>query len=301
MLHQQRQRFHHQAGRPKALPELGASTYPIIVPPYAQGPENAWNIPDSTAALESFAWPSVWFDVPSITPPSAGQLSGPQFFDMSDPLPELICTFLSPSLRFQSNLIHFFYETFLDSDVKTPETSPASLHDTCTTPPQESANVVAVCNAPLFAPRPLPCTPPAFLQFDCLPEEDEDLSFPPYTHSRRHACDTQQKQAQGSQSHLSQHANNPLAQNPRKRPAPPLPNVSEADGITLAQVPSISKKRRRVMHGAESGLLALTQPAASVFVDSSENFFEPQLMNCDMNMNMDFALTREDMMGMGWR
>ncbi|KAG9318264.1 hypothetical protein JVU11DRAFT_346 [Chiua virens] len=38
-----------------------------------------------------------------------------------------------------------------------------------------------VCNVPLLAPRPLPYHSPTFLQFD-LPDTDEDLSHPPYTH-----------------------------------------------------------------------------------------------------------------------
>lgn len=65
------------------------------------------------------------------------------------------------------------------TDSQTPESSPVSLHETCMTP----VNAV-VCDVPLLAPRPLPFTPPAFLQFE-LPDVDEDLSFPPYTYSKR--------------------------------------------------------------------------------------------------------------------
>lgn len=57
-----------------------------------------------------------------------------------------------------------------------------------------SPNVVSICDVPLVAPRPLPFTPPLFLQFDSLPEQDEDLSFPPYTRSRRIPTDSSEKQ-----------------------------------------------------------------------------------------------------------
>jgi len=42
-------------------------------------------------------------------------------------------------------------------------------------------SVHVVCNAPLFAPIPLPYHPPTFLQFE-LPDVDQDLSHPPYIH-----------------------------------------------------------------------------------------------------------------------
>ena len=44
--------------------------------------------------------------------------------------------------------------------------------------------VHVVCTAPLVAPKPLPYHSPTFLQFD-LPDDDEDLSHPPYC-SRPH-------------------------------------------------------------------------------------------------------------------
>ncbi|CAL1704338.1 unnamed protein product [Somion occarium] len=51
--------------------------------------------------------------------------------------------------------------------------------------------VHAVCNAPLVAPVPLPYHSPTFLQFD-LPDDDEDLSHPPYVsrpHKRKRESD----------------------------------------------------------------------------------------------------------------
>lgn len=195
-------------------------------------------MPDPSLALEAFAWPSLWFDVPSLTPPvSTGQLT-PHSFDVLDTLPDLI-----------------------HSDTKTPDASPVSLRDACTTPTQESSNVVAVCDVPLVAPRPLPFTPPTFLQFDCLPDEDEDLSFPPYTHSRRHLCDTKEHK-----------------QNPRKRPAPPLDTATTSVGETgtINMLPAISKKRRRLAHGENAApMISPAQPA--VFFNSRGPFLDPRV------------------------
>ncbi|KAH8117256.1 hypothetical protein DFH11DRAFT_1724306 [Phellopilus nigrolimitatus] len=232
---------HHSHSRPRprrqSAHELGASAaYPIVISPPAAparaaepepAPEPApWNAPQHALPLEAFSWPSMWFDVPSVSPPAppptlAG-IFAPQY-DLLDALPEL------------------------DHSKTPPDSSPASLHDACTTPPQDgggrsssssssSANVVATCDVPLVAPRPLPFASPTFLQFDSLPDEDEDLSFPPYTHSRRVP------------------ASERAAQNPRKRPAPPLPPPSSSDADS-ALLPSISKKQRR----------ARAEPA--VFVD----------------------------------
>lgn len=56
------------------------------------------------------------------------------------------------------------------------------------------ADVVAVCDVPLLAPRPVPCTRPPVLQLqfdeESLPAADEDLSFPPYTVTKRRVSDT---------------------------------------------------------------------------------------------------------------
>ncbi|KAG2752175.1 hypothetical protein P692DRAFT_20773138 [Suillus brevipes Sb2] len=45
----------------------------------------------------------------------------------------------------------------------------------------EPVTIRVVCDVPLLAPRPLPYHSPTFLKFD-LPDPDEDLSHPPYTH-----------------------------------------------------------------------------------------------------------------------
>lgn len=49
-------------------------------------------------------------------------------------------------------------------------------------PSPEPVTTRVVCDVPLLAPRPLPYHSPTFLQFDLLPDSDEDLSHPPYTH-----------------------------------------------------------------------------------------------------------------------
>ncbi|KAI0831171.1 hypothetical protein BC628DRAFT_1415712 [Trametes gibbosa] len=59
------------------------------------------------------------------------------------------------------------------------DTSSATSRDSDLSPSPEVAEVV--CNAPLVAPVPLPYHSPTFLMYD-LPDEDEDLSHPPYTH-----------------------------------------------------------------------------------------------------------------------
>ncbi|KIJ60649.1 hypothetical protein HYDPIDRAFT_116949 [Hydnomerulius pinastri MD-312] len=64
---------------------------------------------------------------------------------------------------------------------------PSSPSDTCSsistdiTPSPVPDTIRVVCDVPLLAPRPLPYHSPTFLQFD-LPDTDEDLSHPPYTH-----------------------------------------------------------------------------------------------------------------------
>ncbi|KAJ7197181.1 hypothetical protein GGX14DRAFT_471732 [Mycena pura] len=71
---------------------------------------------------------------------------------------------------------------------------PPSPTDTCAsfsstsscTPPPRPTHVV--CNAPLVAPIPLPYHSPRFLQFELLPDIDEDLSRPPYTTRSRTAA-----------------------------------------------------------------------------------------------------------------
>ncbi|KAG2348510.1 hypothetical protein BDR05DRAFT_957129 [Suillus weaverae] len=57
---------------------------------------------------------------------------------------------------------------------------PPSPSETCSSL-DEPVAIRVVCDVPLLAPRPLPYHSPTFLKFD-LPDPDEDLSHPPYTH-----------------------------------------------------------------------------------------------------------------------
>ncbi|PCH38268.1 hypothetical protein WOLCODRAFT_161441 [Wolfiporia cocos MD-104 SS10] len=70
------------------------------------------------------------------------------------------------------------------------ETSSIHSWESDPSPAPEFTHVV--CNAPLVAPVPLPYHSPTFMQFD-LPDDDEDLSHPPYTarpHKRKREDDT---------------------------------------------------------------------------------------------------------------
>ncbi|KAG2061219.1 hypothetical protein BDR06DRAFT_946644 [Suillus hirtellus] len=64
---------------------------------------------------------------------------------------------------------------------------PPSPSETCSSfstdisPSPEPVTIRVVCDVPLLAPRPLPYHSPTFLKFD-LPDPDQDLSHPPYTH-----------------------------------------------------------------------------------------------------------------------
>lgn len=69
----------------------------------------------------------------------------------------------------------------LSVTVHSPARSDATLDSES---PASPPAVHVVCNAPLVAPKPLPYHSPTFLQFD-LPDDDEDLSHPPYV-SRPH-------------------------------------------------------------------------------------------------------------------
>ncbi|GBE82360.1 predicted protein [Sparassis crispa] len=61
----------------------------------------------------------------------------------------------------------------------TPSDSSTISGDSEPSPAPEFTHVV--CNAPLVAPVPLPYHSPTFLRYEDLPDEDEDLSHPPYT------------------------------------------------------------------------------------------------------------------------
>ncbi|KII88703.1 hypothetical protein PLICRDRAFT_63100, partial [Plicaturopsis crispa FD-325 SS-3] len=66
-----------------------------------------------------------------------------------------------------------------------PSETCSSLSGDSSAPPDSPVtdiNVHVVCaDIPLVAPKPLPYHSPTFLQFDRLPDVEEDLSHPPYT------------------------------------------------------------------------------------------------------------------------
>lgn len=220
--------------------------------------------PDKTVTLGTFSWPHMWFDVPTLSPVDLSQgtsrlpvHTAPEL----DCLPELdrmsFYSRVMPSLRLRTN------GQCIDSI--TPDSSPALLHETCTTPCQDAANV-AVCNAPLVAPRPLPFTPPTFLQFDSLPDEDEDLSFPPYTHTRRHI-------------RKRHRAEDPI----------PVPGAAE-DSESLS---SINFKRRKVSstHHIEPAVFGDNNTWDHTLNDR-DLFILPQFASC-RHVNPDGTLVRE--------
>ncbi|KAI0361958.1 hypothetical protein OH77DRAFT_9804 [Trametes cingulata] len=80
---------------------------------------------------------------------------------------------------------HHYPAKEYDADAPYPvarsDTSSATSRDSDASPAPTPAVAAVVCNAPLVAPVPLPYHSPTFLMYD-LPDEDEDLSHPPYTH-----------------------------------------------------------------------------------------------------------------------
>lgn len=65
----------------------------------------------------------------------------------------------------------------LDLPPSPTDTSTSATSDRSAPSPRPQ---LVICDAPLVAPRPLPYHSPTFLQFD-LPDDNEDLSHPPYT------------------------------------------------------------------------------------------------------------------------
>ncbi|KAF8654223.1 hypothetical protein AX16_003747 [Volvariella volvacea WC 439] len=65
------------------------------------------------------------------------------------------------------------------TDTSSPTMYPSSPPALALEPQVPQTHVI--CNAPLVAPIPLPYHSPTFLQFNFLPDIDEDLSQPPYT------------------------------------------------------------------------------------------------------------------------
>lgn len=114
---------------------------------------------------------------------------------------------------------------------------PPSPSDTCSSSYTDTASsscsqpILVVCNAPLVAPIPLPYHSPTFLQFE-LPDIDQDLSRPPYTHRsykrKRTKDDDVEARSVASKQTLASSPRQPSRQRPssrdstrRKRPQHP--------------------------------------------------------------------------------
>ncbi|KAH9854101.1 hypothetical protein C2E23DRAFT_884207 [Lenzites betulinus] len=152
--------------------------------------------------------PSSWTNAPSV--PTSLWPAGPP-------------DFLLPFHRYPSKP----YDTSAGFSVARSDTSSAISRDSDLSPSPEIAEVV--CNAPLVAPVPLPYHSPTFLMYD-LPDEDEDLSHPPYTHrphKRKRARDEREDSEDVSESE-SDPRRDPLQA--AKRRALGAPPRWEADG-----------------------------------------------------------------------
>ncbi|CDO70773.1 hypothetical protein BN946_scf184798.g88 [Trametes cinnabarina] len=138
------------------------------------------------------------------------------------------------------------------------ETSSAVSRDSDLSPSPEVAEVV--CNAPLVAPKPLPYHSPTFLLYD-LPDEDEDLSHPPYTHrphKRKRALEEED-----ADEHAEHAATHPL---PAKRRSIGLPGwprwESQAGSSSAAHAQATYQWGTAATANAASAAAAPSTPAA---------------------------------------
>ncbi|KIM57601.1 hypothetical protein SCLCIDRAFT_1219275 [Scleroderma citrinum Foug A] len=123
---------------------------------------------------------------------------------------------------------------------------------------------ISVCDVPVLAPRPLPYHSPTFLQFD-LPDTDEDLSHPPYTHrpAKRKRTDD------GDQIHDDDLPPPP----PAKRRAHQIHAWrSRVHREHQLQLPSPRHQRQLLHHGAWFDLVPLRPPPASAHRSSGLPF-----------------------------
>ncbi|KLO14207.1 hypothetical protein SCHPADRAFT_939755 [Schizopora paradoxa] len=235
------------------------------------GSSQQWRHPvpsmsEFTFGSDAFAWPTAWFEVPAVSP--RHEHNGRQRSNINVQAP-----------------LHEQYASELDYDnvpeldhSKTPESlSPTQLHETCITPSQDG--VSAVCDVPLLAPRPVPFTSPTFLQFDYLPEDDEDLSYPPYTHSRKHR-----------KRRLQEHT-----------PAgtPTVGGPTPSDALALAQP---SSKRRKVSEPYSQRIEpAVVGIDATTWIPQSHPHYpggeQPHLLP---QLDDYFGRTQSDAVMMGW-
>jgi len=130
----------------------------------------------------SFAPPQSWYPMPD-----SYLFSGAASADL---LSSLSRWNLGPP---QFLLPHHHYAQDYEQEYAAPEAAPGFSPapsdsssvlswDTTPSPAPVSEPLHVTCNAPLVAPVPLPFHSPFFLQYDDLPDLDEDLSHAPYTH-----------------------------------------------------------------------------------------------------------------------
>ncbi|KAI0781067.1 hypothetical protein BD413DRAFT_600514 [Trametes elegans] len=153
-----------------AAPSSSRHTGPILLPPppsmfahrSTQYPNQYWRSQAPQFSLFSGPLaPSSWTNAGSPNLPSLWPSGPPDF--------------LLPYHRYPAKS----YDAQPAYPVARSDTSSAISRDSDLSPAPTVAEVV--CNAPLVAPVPLPYHSPTFLMYD-LPDEDEDLSHPPYTH-----------------------------------------------------------------------------------------------------------------------
>ncbi|KAI0670507.1 hypothetical protein C8Q78DRAFT_992065 [Trametes maxima] len=124
------------------------------------------------------------------------------------------------------------------------DTSSAVSRDSDLSPSPEVAEVV--CNAPLVAPVPLPYHSPTFLMYD-LPDEDEDLSHPPYTH-RPHKRKRARDEDDDDESSDARREAHPAPAKRRLIVAPGMPRGWPG----AAAVPAVSAATAALRHPAAS-------------------------------------------------
>ncbi|KAG2020483.1 hypothetical protein CC2G_005820 [Coprinopsis cinerea AmutBmut pab1-1] len=83
---------------------------------------------------------------------------------------------------------------------------------------EETQTGVVVCKAPLVAPVPLPYHSPRFLQFQLLPDTDQDLSHPPYIYRQTSRKRKVEESDDSSSSGHSQPADSPPSNKRRLTP-----------------------------------------------------------------------------------
>ncbi|OSD01640.1 hypothetical protein PYCCODRAFT_1468512 [Trametes coccinea BRFM310] len=140
------------------------------------------------------------------------------------------------------------------------ETSSTVSRDSDLSPSPEVAEVV--CNAPLVAPIPLPYHSPTFLLYD-LPDEDEDLSHPPYTHRPHKRKRARDDEGADDDANAEREAPHPVPAKRRSIGLPGLPRwESQSGSSAAAHAPSQSAGVPPPTANSASAAAAPSLPAA---------------------------------------